>query len=305
MLVSLTHTASISLDLEVRSVTWALPIGRKIGSAELFVPVTSAAYSSAYLSDREPFLVELFDKRLGTWAGIATRTAFDRTGVAISVVHLTSWATIRRVNVTRTLKNLTAGAIAYAAVLDAVAGLGRIVLRPGTFVEAAPIIPVYEFRGQYLAEVLGALMDQTGNQEWVCSDAGVISWVPRQGTLLARHLCDDGDVVDGAGASDFTERLAEAMARSSDGRELTVRDGANAASLWPRQSAVSVDGMTAGMVGAAAAGQLAAGRATGRTITLRLKETVTPQPPQGSFTSGHDPTAVVGDTVVGWAVVGS
>jgi hypothetical protein len=261
---------TITLDLHC-SVTWALTSSKQLGTARVWIPDGSPARS--IVSDEEPGLIEIYDRRLGTWRGIATRPSFDEMGnITLGAVHLHAWATIRPVGRSRVFDGLTAGAIARVAAIDALVGLGATTLQLGTFYEGAPIIPHYEFRGQSAAQVFGDLADATG-QEWAISDTGALSWLPPQGALYERQLCDGGDLVGASRDVDFSDRLAGVIVRDNFGREITATAADNMAGYWPRVDVQA--GQTTGAVraGVDAARQLAARRHADAVLRIQLYET--------------------------------
>lgn len=219
------------------SVTWRCPALRQFGEASLYIPRGSALYRSAVLDEDAGLLVELQDADLGAWRGFGWPDV-TAAGATIAARELGALMESRVVNRSRTFRNLTAGAIARSAVQDALAGLGAPVLVAGTFVEAAPVVAEFSFDGQTLAEVLGDLMADTG-QEWSI-EGSRLSWRPAGGTLVDLALCEDGDVCGVSRESQDTP-VVEVLARGSDGRVVARRaDDATAGSLWRRQAVVDV-----------------------------------------------------------------
>lgn len=273
MRVTLTYTSSITLDLQT-SVTWAMPGSREFGTADIVIPRTHPSFSystlGSYLRPGGGSLVEIDGGSLGFWRGIVTNPVWDAAGVRVHCLHIATLLQLRVVARSRVFTALTAGAIFSAACRDALDGIGAQVLRPGTFLEAAPVIPRYEFRGQTLAEVATDLAGQTG-QEWRIADDGSISWVPPRGTLYTQLLCDDGDVVDVVKTVNGQEQASEIIARDSLGREYVARAGNANDSLLLRQQVLSVSSTFAGAAALAAEGALAAQRATPATYTAALK----------------------------------
>lgn len=270
MLVTLTNTSAITVDLPAQ-VRWAGAAARSFGTAEVTIPRNSPAFAAAYVDRDGGSLIEIKDANLGTWRGIIQKPRISRNGVQLSANHQAKLVDIRLVSRNRSLRNMTAGAIVKAAVNDAVVGLGPAVLRAGTFVEAAPIIDNYEFRGQKLSQVLADMMEQSG-QEWSLSDDGALSWVAPQGTLYSVVLCDDGDVTDGEREADVNDRTAEVYAVDGQGREIVVRNGdADPTGRWPRQEKVDAGGANAAIAGRQAAALAAARRTSTVTYALRLR----------------------------------
>lgn len=274
MRVKLSYTSSITLDL-FASVKWTAPGAREFGTADFSIPrahpsLTYAALGS-YLRLGGGSLVEIETPSLGLWRGIIATPVWSAAGVQVHAMHITYLLNVRIVARSRVLSNLTAGAIFAAGVNDALNGIGAQVLRPGTFLEAAPVIPSYEFRGQPLAQV-GTDLNQATGQEWRISDDGAISWIPPRGTLYERLMCDDGDIVDVVKSVDGTEQAAEFIARDNAGHEYIAVAGNAADSLLRRQQLVSVNTVSAGAAGLAAEAALAGARGTPATYTLRLKQ---------------------------------
>lgn len=219
------------------SVAWRCPALRQFGEASLYIPRGSALWDTSVLDDERGILVELQDADLGAWRGFGWPDV-TAAGATVAARELGALMESRVVNRSRTFRNLTAGAIARSAVQDALAGLGAPVLAAGTFVEAAPVIPEFRFNGQTLAEVLGDLMADTG-QEWAV-DGARLNWRPASGSLVALALCEDGDVCGVAREVSDTP-VVEVLARGSDGRVVTrAALDASAGSLWRRQAVVDV-----------------------------------------------------------------
>lgn len=238
MLVTITNTASITIDLEC-SVKWNSTIKREFSSASFFVPRNSPAFSSAYMDENGGFLVKIVHPKLGTWLGIAGVPTIDVKGANVEATEIGILATIRTVGTHRIFTGVTAGTIVAAAVQDATAGLSHAFLKAGTFLEAGPHVPQYEFTGQYLSQVLADMMDITG-QEWEINySTGAINWVAPRTTMYQYHLTDDGDIVNASKSGSLNDVVAEVTARGSDGSSRSEYSPGQG--FYLRQETIAVD----------------------------------------------------------------
>lgn len=236
MKATLHNTASITVDLDVRRITWATLAGRRFGEALVHVPRGHAAFSSAYIAERGGSRIVIEDKTLGVWEGIAQEPAYTETGIAVRCDHLAKVMSIRPAPLEGTYQCLTAGALVQIAAMHAVAGLGGSVLRIGSITESAPVIESYSFSGQPLSDVIGDLQERTGQEARVAD--GVLSWGAPAGARYSAWLVTGGNLRGATWTPKGESRIAEVIAvgtGTSPGRYRT-RDGAAAASAWPRVS---------------------------------------------------------------------
>lgn len=269
MNVRLASTQMGQADLD-GSVTWQSPASRQFGEAEIWLPTGHPLLSSAYVSTRGGSLVEISDAALGLWRGVVVSTRREANGLTLECLHLAALFGQRLVSRNRVLVGLTAGAIARAAVQDAMAGLGLMTVIAGSFVEAAPFLSQYQFSGQSLADVLGDLESQTG-QEWELTSAGVVNWRCAGGNLYTAHLTDGGDICDVERTTTATERATEVVGRSSDGQQISRQyAGLDADSLWQPQHVIDVDSRSIVRVGVAAEGELRRLRTPGVSYRAKL-----------------------------------
>lgn len=272
MIVRLTNTASLTLDLPVQSVRWTLLSTRGFGEASFTIPYGSPALATDDYFDQDGgSLVEIIHPSLGKWQGICARPTMSRAGAQVQALHIAALTDRLPVARNQVFQGMTAGGIAYAAVQSATVGLGRAVFRAGTFVEAAPVIDTYTFTGQSLSSVLGDLAERTG-QDWLISDDGAISWVPRRGSLYDRWLCDSGDLADVARTADVTERVVGLIVRDADGREqnLTLEDRA-AQNYWQRRDVLNVGTTSSAVAGMQGIQQLTQRRGAAVRFQIKLK----------------------------------
>lgn len=250
MLVTLTNTDTITVDLPVDSLSWAVTSAGELGQARFTIPRNSPAFSAAYFDEDGGSLVRFSHGQLGDWPGLIDGDmTIDGTGAVIQAGHMTALAGIRTLAVSRTFRAITAGAIARVAVMDALSGLGKLVMQPGTFVEAAPIIPEFTFTGQYLTEVLNTLAELSG-QEWVISNTGLISWLPRQGSLYAPWLAEPSALSAGSRTANPRERVSEYIVRDGLGRAYSAYNNDLAAgSFYQRQVVASVSSVSPAVAG--------------------------------------------------------
>lgn len=256
--------AAVTIDADQCSATWALAAGRRFGEASVWVPRDSRAHRADYLDDEGGFLVRLDDAVAGPWTGVADAPRTDARGSTVTARHLAALTADVVVRSAATYRNATAGALAHAACRLALTG--HPLLRPGTFTEAAPAVPECGFAHRSLADLLGDLVEQTG-QEWRVSEDGALDWTPPTGRLLEVHLSDGTQVVDATRETDGAARVAEVIARGPAGAEFAASTGEDCG-LWRGQTVVSVGSDHVVRLGAAAWAQLLRRRAV--LVTYRL-----------------------------------
>lgn len=238
MHVTLTNSSNVTVDLPA-TVRWTNASAREFGSAQVTIPRRTTADSASYFDQDGGSLIDLRDPNLGNWRGVVTSPEIDDEHITLTAIHVAKWLDIRPVSRQRVLVGMTAGAIVRAALNDGLIGLGRTVIRAGTFVEAAPHIDSYSFTGQSVYQVITDMMEATG-QEWSLSDDGALSWVPRTGTLYAKVLCQDGDLKDVKRRADVDQRLMEVIGVDANKREYVNRAGELAAAgFWPRAAVLT------------------------------------------------------------------
>jgi hypothetical protein len=265
--------ATATDDCQVR-VTWAVPASRSLGSADVTIRRASPLWTVAGSRPHGGFLVEIADASLGVWRGVADAPRFEAGHGSIHAVELMAALGTRVVARSRTVRALTAGAIARLAFVDAIGGLGSLPLTIGTFAEVAPVVEEYSFSGQTLMQVLGDLADTTtGQQEWEIAEPGIVNWRPLRGTWSGVTLCADGDLVNVQRQDDQAEPAVEVIAVGSDDTSYTARaqDG-NVDWLWPRQVVTSVQTTSMVRLAREAEAQLAVLRTPAVSYTAGLRE---------------------------------
>jgi hypothetical protein len=220
-LVRLIWTAEIETDLPVTSLSWTAATARQDGAAEIAVPPTSDALSNLYIRPGRSAVV-ITDSVLGVWRGRLMRAGRQNNGGAtLQAVHVTALFKQVKVHSGTEFTSVPAGIVARAAIRDAAAQLGQVLLRAGSFVEAPPLV-TYELNNKPLDQVLSELMDRSG-QEWVYNDEGVFSWVAQAGRYIGRLFAHDGDIIVESGDEDGTNMLDSVSTRTPDGTLLTAR----------------------------------------------------------------------------------
>lgn len=247
MLVTLTHTARATADVDA-SVRWQSSASRQTGEAEIVLPRSSPLWDPAYVDEEGGFLVEIVDDQLGSWRGVALTPDFTDTGLRCKALELGALCGHRVVGMNRVFEYCTAGQIARRGFKDALGGLGVLGFAEGTFAEAAPVIPRYEFRGQTFFQVLKELSERTG-QEWELSASGVFSWLPATGSLYGLSLADGSGVVEVSREASVSETATEVIARGSTGQSYTARNTGRDTGYWRRQVPVQVDAASMVRVG--------------------------------------------------------
>lgn len=262
MKVYLRNTAEIDTELLVRRIRWASSPLRQFGEAELFIPPGHAAFSTAYVDDENgESYVRITHDTLGEWAGVVCVVDAGEGGATVIARDLGWLLSRRNVGQNRTFQALTAGLIVRQAVQDGFAGLAGSYLGHGSYLEAAPVVASYQFRGQSVAAVLGDMQAATGHDWSVTLSQGgaLVNWLPPLGTLSETHLSEDAHLVGAGVRMDASERIAEATARGTDGTVDTVTDGESAGSgLISGQSSVSVSSTSRAAIWQAARAELAA-----------------------------------------------
>lgn len=223
---------SVTIDLPA-TVEWKLSDLREHGEAQITLTRNSAAWIEEVLSDEGGFFVEI-PTRFGVWRGIADVPTFSPEGAKMVVRNITHWAAIRLVG-TRTYYGLTAGALAREAIRQGL--LTALPITIGTILEAPPIIPEYEFRGQSVLDVFTDLSEETG-QTWEINDDFQISWIPKQGIFREVWLIDDGNLLRQVQTQTLGEQYQEIIEREPSGRSFTSYN--DVIPLYPQQKEESI-----------------------------------------------------------------
>lgn len=254
MLVELEYHDQIVRDLHVQDVTWALAVAREVGKAQVFVPADDPAFASQqiagiydgkYIKRDGGSRLTIRHDRLGTWRGIVTETQFSQRGVTLFAHEhaiLTAIRPVRR----RTYTSTTAGVIVQAALRDALAGVGRSGIVPGTFVASSPLITSYAFANQALSNVLNDMMTATG-QEWEITDDGRFNWLPSVGSHYPTLLVEGADLVEVTFSSSIMGQVrrmrgelpSSASYQSNEPVMVDANEGADL-SFWPAERLVTL-----------------------------------------------------------------
>jgi hypothetical protein len=254
MLCELEYQDQIIRDLPVQDVTWAVAVAREVGVARVFVPAEDPAFASAqingvydgkYIKRDGGSRLTIRHEALGVWRGIVTETQFSQKGVTLFAHEhaiLTAIRPVRR----RTYTSTTAGVIVQAALRDALAGVGRSGIVPGSFVASAPLITSYAFANQALSNVLNDLMTATG-QEWEITDDGRFNWLPSVGSHYPTLLVEGADVVDVTFSSSIMGQVrrmrgelpSSASYQSNEPVMVDANEGTDL-SFWPAERLVTL-----------------------------------------------------------------
>lgn len=261
------YRQTLTFDADTARCTWRLPASRQWGDAEVFVARGAAAWDANILRPGGGFLVRLYDPSGGPWTGIAVETQFDRRGCTVKALELAALTSTVLVERSVTLDNLTGGTLARRACTNALGGAVRGLIRPGTFAEAAPFLPEYQFSTQPLSDVLGDLCERTG-QEWRVNADGTLDWLPAFGRTIDTHVCEGVSIVDVSCETPLDGAAVELVARGSDGHEYLAATNEDAG-LWRRQVAESVDTRSPVALGMLARDRLTTQRVV--PITYRFK----------------------------------
>lgn len=257
MLATLTNAAgsSVTFDADRASATWTLVPFRQFGEAEVYVPRASPAFAA--VDDAGGQLVRLADPGSGTWTGVSDIPQTTAYGATLRCHHIAAATQDVVVRSAGEYRNVTAGALARVAVTMATAG--HPLLRPGTFTEAAPFVPAFGYGHRALAEVLGDLANLTG-QEWRVNEDGTLDWLGQIGRVVTVRLAEGDQLVDVTRQQDGEARLAEVIARGSDGSEFHAVSGEDTG-WWRAQAVVDVSSTQAVRLGLEATAALLRNRA--------------------------------------------
>lgn len=221
MQVTLRHRESITLDLNVRQVIWALASARQVGTAQIDVPRESAAFDPRYIADDGGTFIVIEHAQLGRWLGVTIGTNYDESGVTLSAVHIAALVSKRIVSKRDYLSPVSAGVIVKDAVLDALTGLPQFPVRPGSFLEAPPVVDGYSLNYNQLSAVLTDLMGRSGH-EWGIDETGAFNWVARIGQPRAGFYVQNRDLFDVQYQSSLDETVYEVIALPPDGSPFRV-----------------------------------------------------------------------------------
>lgn len=223
--------SSVALDIPA-SVEWTISELRRHGEARVIIPRDSSAWIEEVINDSGGFFFDI-PTPFGTWRGIADIPSYTQEGADIIVRNVTHWVAIRNVGY-RTFYGLTAGAIAKEAIRHGL--LTILPITVGSIIEAPPIIPEYEFRGQSVMEVFGELSELT-SQTWEIDDFFRVSWIPRQGKYHDTWIIDDGRLLDNIQSGSLGDTFSEIIEIDDAGRRFSSFNSAPA--LWPQQEIVN------------------------------------------------------------------
>jgi hypothetical protein len=215
MLVTLWHDGRRRVSAELpASVKWCSTAAREFGSASFTIPYTHRIYSRQYFMEDGGQLVWLYKRGVGLWRGVTLTVSEDENGAVVQAIALEAITAERHVSTNQAFIYCTADMIVREAVRDATSGLARSFIGEGSFCGGGPFIPLYEFTGQTLAQVLADMMELTG-MEWQIDEWGALSWTPPMGRLQQRHLCEGGDVVGASRNSSAAQRAAQVTVRGT------------------------------------------------------------------------------------------
>lgn len=223
-------SSSIAIDINA-SVEWTMSDLRQHGESKVFIPRNSAAWISTVINDDGGFFFDI-PTSFGRWRGIADVPEYTDAGASITVRNVTHWMAIRNVG-TRTFYGLTPGAIAKEAFRHGIQTAVPLTL--GTILEAPPIMPNYEFRGQSVMDVLTDVSELSG-QTWEIDDDFQFNWIPRQGNQYETWIIDDGKLLSNIKTSSLSDTYSEITETDEEGRKFTAFKYAPA--LWPQQQEI-------------------------------------------------------------------
>ena len=229
MLVTLSNRLGVTLDVEAE-ISWAASTERSHGKAELKIGRDSPAWDAEILDERGSMIVTA-TSRYGIWRGITDRPRWEPSGVRLTAWALSRWCEIRRVSANRVFYQCPAGVIARAAWRD---GLAEILpVTAGSFLMAAPLIPIFRFERQPVLEVLTQLMDATGHA-WEIDSRGRFHWQHRLGRYRETWHVDDGALFSTIQEGDLSELSHEVIEVDGQGREFRATRS-DAPLWWPQQ----------------------------------------------------------------------
>lgn len=233
--VRLAYREEISrTDLDVPELVAAFPTTGQLGGFSVVIPKRHIAASAQYVGVNA--LATISHPELGTFRGIA-QEPIDESSTALTVRYrdIGAWLDVATLP-SATLLSRSAGVLAYVAWASATAGMGEPLLRFALPLDAAPVIPSFEWAaGQSVGEVFKLLAEQSG-QEWVIRD-GIVYW-GAFGRHLLGHLYADPDLVFDGQTTNPADVASTVIARNSVGMEATWRNPDPAAWRWPRTQLV-------------------------------------------------------------------
>jgi hypothetical protein len=272
------------MDIPIDRLEFRSSMQRAFGQASFFIPVGTLSAVGASVDADAGFTVTIAHPTLGTWRGVATEVAGNAAGVSVTAMELGCLTAIRTVRATGFYREFTAGMLARFAVAD---GLVPVGITHGTYTEGGPTIPLYQFTGQPVAQVLADLQEATG-QEWHIDEQGRFNWTPVRGALYEPYLCAPGCVAGESYRGTAADRAVEVVARGSNGRTARATAGELAGS-GPYLRQIQVTAPTTSQAGLQQVADrvLAAHRVPSRVYTASLR----PGPSEATLTlSGNEIT---------------
>lgn len=225
-------SSQVALDIPA-SPEWTMSDLRRHGEMKVTIPRNSTAWSADVISDDGGFFFEV-PTPFGLWRGIADVPVYSDAGADITVRNITHWLSIRTVGFQQ-YYGLTAGAIAKEAVRQGLLTILPVTI--GTILEAPPIIPNYEFRGQSVLDVFTDLSELT-SQTWELDELYRVNWLHRQGDQHELWIIDDGKILPRIQTDTLGDAFSETVEIDDTGRRFSAFEYTSP--LWPQQREVQL-----------------------------------------------------------------
>lgn len=229
MLVSLNGQSPV--ELPVPSCTWRHAVTKQDGAATIFVPWNSDAYTANHIDERRAFPVLLLS-RLGRWDGICLRVTGGGGGCVLQCVSLSRLLTTKVAARSRTLSNLTAGAIMKEVIDQTFANLAGPGLNAGTFAYLPPAISRFELEGQTVASVASTLQEMTGQEYSIA--AGLFNWVPAVAPAYGTLLVEGRALTTPERTIEHDDTVAQLISRTDAGQEIRIW-ASEAIGVWQQE----------------------------------------------------------------------
>jgi hypothetical protein len=267
MLCSLNGQAPV--DLPVPSCTWRHASTKQDGDATVFVPYTSAAYTSAHIDETRAFPVLLLS-RLGRWDGICVKVTENGGGCVLACVSQSRLLSAVIAARDRTMENLTAGQIMQTVIAQTFASRAGPGLNPGTFAHLPPSISRFTLDGQTVAAAASTLQDMTGQEPQVT--AGTFNWLPAVAPAYGTLLVEGDALTSPERTIEYDDTLTHLISRTDEGQEVAVR-AAESAGVWQREQLFTTTTGTRVIRSIEAAAELDHQRLPHITLTVGLRDT--------------------------------
>jgi hypothetical protein len=267
MLCALNGMAPV--DLPVLSCTWSHASTKQDGSATVLVPYTSAAYTANHIDERRAFPVLLLS-RLGRWDGICLKVRGSSAGCVLECVSQSRLLEAAITARSRTLENLTAGAIMRTVVAQTFGSIAGPGLNAGTFALLPPVISRFELDGGTVGSVASTLQDLTHQEPQVT--AGTFNWLPAVAAAYGTLLVEGDALTSPERSIEHDDSLTYLVSRTDTGQEERVR-AAESAGVWQREQLFTTTAGTRRVRRIEAAAELNDARMPRVTLAVGLRDT--------------------------------